>query len=40
MGLAFTKMHGAGNDFVIVDCRTAPLALDGGDPPPRRRRVG
>ncbi len=28
MGLAFTKMHGAGNDFVIVDCRTAPLALD------------
>lgn len=28
MGLAFTKMHGAGNDFVIVDCRAAPLGLD------------
>jgi len=25
----FTKMHGAGNDFVIVDCRHAVLALDG-----------
>jgi len=28
MKLRFTKMHGAGNDFVIVDCRRAPLALD------------
>lgn len=28
MGLRFTKMHGLGNDFVVVDCRTAPLALD------------
>jgi diaminopimelate epimerase len=28
VGLAFTKMHGAGNDFVIVDCRAAPLGLD------------
>ena len=28
MTLRFTKMHGAGNDFVIVDCRRAPLALD------------
>ena len=27
MTLRFTKMHGAGNDFVVVDCRTAPLAL-------------
>ncbi|MEO7431020.1 MAG: diaminopimelate epimerase, partial [Dokdonella sp.] len=24
----FSKMHGLGNDFVIVDCREAPLALD------------
>ena len=28
MKLRFTKMHGAGNDFVVVDCRQAPLALD------------
>ena len=28
MGLAFSKMHGIGNYFVIVDCRDAPLALD------------
>lgn len=26
--LHFTKMHGIGNDFVIVDCRSAPLPLD------------
>jgi diaminopimelate epimerase len=26
--LRFTKMHGAGNDFVIVDCRERPLSLD------------
>jgi diaminopimelate epimerase len=25
--LRFTKMHGAGNDFVVVDCREKPLAL-------------
>jgi diaminopimelate epimerase len=28
MRLKFTKMHGIGNDFVIVDCRMQPLALD------------
>lgn len=28
MGMRFSKMHGLGNDFVIVDCRHAPLALD------------
>ena len=28
MGLRFSKMHGIGNDFVIVDCRTRPLGLD------------
>lgn len=28
MGLRFSKMHGLGNDFVIVDCRTRPLPLD------------
>ena len=28
MGLRFSKMHGLGNDFVIVDCRTQPFALD------------
>ena len=27
-GLAFTKMHGLGNDFVVLDGRRAPLALD------------
>jgi len=26
--LRFTKMHGAGNDFVVVDCRYQPLDLD------------
>jgi diaminopimelate epimerase len=25
--LAFTKMHGLGNDFVMLDCRQAPMAL-------------
>ena len=25
MGLRFTKMHGAGNDFAILDCRQLPL---------------
>ena len=28
MSLRFSKMHGLGNDFVIVDCRERPLALD------------
>lgn len=28
MGLRFTKMHGIGNDFVVIDCRAAPLPLD------------
>jgi diaminopimelate epimerase len=27
MTLRFTKMHGIGNDFVVVDCREHPLAL-------------
>jgi len=28
MRVRFTKMHGAGNDFAIVDCRERALALD------------
>jgi len=28
MKLAFSKMHGIGNDFVMVDCRHQPFALD------------
>ena len=28
MGLRFSKMHGLGNDFVIVDCREHRLPLD------------
>ncbi len=27
-GLTFTKMHGLGNDFVIIDARAQPVALD------------
>ncbi len=27
MKLRFAKMHGIGNDFVIVDCRTQPFSL-------------
>jgi diaminopimelate epimerase len=27
MQVKFTKMHGAGNDFVVLDATTAPLAL-------------
>jgi len=30
MKLAFTKMHGAGNDFVVVDATREPLVLDRG----------
>jgi diaminopimelate epimerase len=29
MRLRFTKMHGAGNDFVVLDATREPLALDG-----------
>ncbi len=28
MRLAFTKMHGLGNDFVMVDCRRRPFPLE------------
>lgn len=28
MGLSFSKMHGIGNDFVMVDCRQRPFPLD------------
>jgi diaminopimelate epimerase len=31
MGLHFTKMHGIGNDFVVLDCRTRSFALDAGE---------
>jgi diaminopimelate epimerase len=27
--VAFLKMHGLGNDFVVLDCRRAAIALDG-----------
>jgi diaminopimelate epimerase len=30
MGLRFTKMHGLGNDFVVLDARESPLTLDIG----------
>ena len=33
--LAFTKMHGLGNDFVVVDARAAPVAMD----PARARAI-
>jgi len=36
MSLRFTKMHGIGNDFVVVDCRARPFALD----PARIARLG
>ncbi len=28
VSLRFSKMHGLGNDFVVVDCRAQPLTLD------------
>ena len=28
MSLRFSKMHGIGNDFVLLDCRAEPFALD------------
>jgi len=28
MALHFSKMHGIGNDFVVLDCRQAPMSLD------------
>ncbi|HET7611364.1 MAG TPA: diaminopimelate epimerase [Rhodanobacteraceae bacterium] len=30
MGLRFTKMHGLGNDFVVLDARTDALQLEAG----------
>jgi diaminopimelate epimerase len=30
MKLAFTKMHGAGNDFAVLDCTDKPFALTAG----------
>src|SRR5665213_2234567 len=27
-GIPFIKMHGLGNDFVVIDARAKPLALD------------
>ncbi|MEO6031203.1 MAG: diaminopimelate epimerase [Burkholderiaceae bacterium] len=36
MRLAFTKMQGAGNDFVVLDATRAPLALDAA----QLRRLG
>ena len=36
MKLRFTKMHGAGNDFVVLDATRAPLALQ----PEQLRRLG
>ncbi len=43
MELAFTKMHGAGNDFVILDARPAPLPITPGwaaSIADRRRGIG
>src|SRR5678809_870060 len=30
MKLAFTKMQGAGNDFVVIDCTKSPFSLTTG----------
>ena len=35
MALTFTKMHGLGNDFVVLDATRAPIALD----PATARRI-
>jgi diaminopimelate epimerase len=35
VSLAFTKMHGLGNDFVVIDATRKPVALD----PERVRRI-
>lgn len=35
MGIPFRKMHGLGNDFVVFDARTKPLAFN----PERARRI-
>lgn len=35
MGLAFSKMHGLGNDFVVIDARSKPFEAD----PVRVRRM-
>ncbi len=29
MGFRFHKMHGLGNDFVVIDARATPVAIDG-----------
>ena len=36
MNLHFSKMHGIGNDFVVLDCRTQPFALS----PEQIARIG
>jgi diaminopimelate epimerase len=28
MKLRFTKMQGAGNDFIVIDCTAKPFTLD------------
>ncbi|WP_116090954.1 diaminopimelate epimerase [Sphingomonas crusticola] len=35
MSFRFHKMHGLGNDFVVIDARTAPIAMD----PARARAI-
>ncbi len=30
MAISFRKMHGLGNDFVVIDARARPLSLDAG----------
>jgi len=36
MGARFLKMHGLGNDFVVLDARAAPITVD----PDQARRIG